>query len=108
MENIRYCLKSQPFFNFYLSISDLIGNKTIRKGSETKNHKLSSGGRTESTQISEEGQPLVLPQDIGSLSPDDVIIIVQGHNTTPIKAKALAYYNFENLKELVVFNDKNE
>jgi type IV secretory pathway TraG/TraD family ATPase VirD4 len=32
---------------------------------------------TESTQISEEGQPLVLPQDIGSLSPDDVIIIVQ-------------------------------
>jgi type IV secretory pathway TraG/TraD family ATPase VirD4 len=27
---------------------------------------------------------------------------------TPIKAKALAYYNFENLKELVVFNDKNE
>jgi type IV secretory pathway TraG/TraD family ATPase VirD4 len=46
--------------------------------------------------------------DIGSLSPDDVIIIVQGHNTTPIKAKALAYYNFENLKELVVFNDKNE
>jgi type IV secretory pathway TraG/TraD family ATPase VirD4 len=34
-------------------------------------HKLSSGGRTESTQISEEGQPLVLPQDIGSLSPDD-------------------------------------
>jgi type IV secretory pathway TraG/TraD family ATPase VirD4 len=45
--------------------SDLIGNKTIRKGSETKNHKLSSGGRTESTQISEEGQPLVLPQDIG-------------------------------------------
>jgi hypothetical protein len=28
--------------------------------------------------------------------------------TTPIKAKALAYYNFENLKELVVFNDKNE
>jgi hypothetical protein len=45
-------------------------------------------------------QPLVLPQDIGSLSPDDVIIIVQGHNTTPIKAKALAYYNFENLKEL--------
>jgi hypothetical protein len=49
-----------------------------------------------------------LPQDIGSLSPDDVIIIVQGHNTTPIKAKALAYYNFENLKELVVFNDKNE
>jgi hypothetical protein len=51
-------------------------------------------------QISEEGQPLVLPQDIGSLSPDDVIIIVQGHNTTPIKAKALAYYNFENLKEL--------
>ena len=89
-------------------ISDLIGNKTIRKGSETKNHKLSSGGRTESTQISEEGQPLVLPQDIGSLSPDDVIIIVQGHNTTPIKAKALAYYNFENLKELVSFNDKNQ
>jgi type IV secretory pathway TraG/TraD family ATPase VirD4 len=41
-------------------ISDLIGNKTIRKGSETKNHKLSSGGRTESTQISEEGQPLVI------------------------------------------------
>jgi hypothetical protein len=41
-------------------ISDLIGNKTIRKGSETKNHKLSSGGRTESTQISEEGQPLAI------------------------------------------------
>jgi type IV secretory pathway TraG/TraD family ATPase VirD4 len=47
-------------------------------------------------------------KDIGSLSPDDVIIIVQGHNTTPIKAKALAYYNFENLKELVSFNNKNQ
>jgi hypothetical protein len=27
---------------------------------------------------------------------------------TPIKAKALAYYNFENLKELVSFNNKNQ
>jgi type IV secretory pathway TraG/TraD family ATPase VirD4 len=46
--------------------------------------------------------------DINVFVIDDVIIIVQGHNTTPIKAKALAYYNFENLKELVSFNDKNQ
>jgi type IV secretion system protein VirD4 len=79
--------------------SDWIGKKTVKKLSISQSNNWKSAGKNKS--ISEEGQPLILPQDIGSLTDDQVIIIAQGHNTSPIMAKTCKYYKISALKKLV-------
>jgi type IV secretion system protein VirD4 len=80
-------------------ISKLIGKKTVKRESISKRMGLTHASKDRS--ISEEGVPLILPQDIGTLTDDQVIIISQGHNTKPIMAKTCKYFKIRAMKKLV-------
>jgi type IV secretion system protein VirD4 len=85
-------------------ISNLIGTETIKKANESRKNKFAGGG-IESVSLSESGEPLIRPQDVGALKSDEVLIIVQGYNTRPIKAKACRWFKVESMKNLVVENE---
>ena len=80
-------------------VSELIGKRTVKRASLNKKTDWKHTGRDQS--ISEEGIPLILPQDIGSLTDNQVIIIVQGFNTRPILAKSCKWFKVESMKRLV-------
>lgn len=80
-------------------VSDIIGKKTVKRESISKRSDWKSGSRDKS--ISKEGVPLILPQEIGSLTDDQVIIIAQGHNTTPIMAKTCKWFEHPQMKKLI-------
>lgn len=85
-------------------ISNLIGTETIKKASESRKNKFAGGG-IESVSLSESGEPLIRPQDVGALKSDEVLIIVQGYNTRPIKAKSCRWFKVDSMKHLVVENE---
>jgi type IV secretion system protein VirD4 len=85
-------------------ISNLIGTETIKKANESRKNKFAGGG-IESVSLSESGEPLIRPQDVGALKSDEVLIIVQGYNTRPIKAKSCRWFKVESMKDLVVENE---
>ena len=80
-------------------VSDIIGKKTVDRESISRRSDWKSASRDKS--ISKEGVPLILPQEIGSLTDDQVIIIAQGHNTTPIMAKTCKWFKHPQMKKLV-------
>lgn len=80
-------------------VSELIGKKTVSKISHSKNRDWKSANINESK--SEEGVPLILPQEIGELTSDQVIIIAQGYNTRPIMAQTCKWYELDAMKKLV-------
>lgn len=84
-------------------VSDIIGKKTVDRESTSKRSDWKSGGKDKS--ISQEGVPLILPQAIGSLTDDQVIIIAQGYNTTPIMAKTCKWFDHPQMKNLII-NEK--
>jgi type IV secretion system protein VirD4 len=85
-------------------ISNLIGTETIKKANESRKNKFAGGG-IESVSLSESGEPLIRPQDVGALKSDEVLIIVQGYNTRPIKAKSCRWFKVDSMKHLVVENE---
>jgi type IV secretion system protein VirD4 len=85
-------------------ISNLIGTETIKKANESRKNKFAGGG-IESVSLSESGEPLIRPQDVGALKSDEVLIIVQGYNTRPIKAKSCRWFKVDSMKNLVVENE---
>ena len=85
-------------------ISNLIGTETIKKANESRKNKFAGGG-IESVSLSESGEPLIRPQDVGALKSDEVLIIVQGYNTRPIKATSCRWFKVESMKNLVVENE---
>lgn len=85
-------------------ISNLIGTETIKKASESRKNKFAGGG-IESVSLSESGEPLIRPQDVGALKSDEVLIIVQGYNTRPIKATSCRWFKVDSMKNLVVENE---
>ncbi len=85
-------------------ISNLIGTETIKKANESRKNKFAGGG-IESVSLSESGEPLIRPQDVGALKSDEVLIIVQGYNTRPIKATSCRWFKIDSMKHLVVENE---
>jgi type IV secretion system protein VirD4 len=85
-------------------ISNLIGTETIKKANESRKNKFAGGG-IESVSLSESGEPLIRPQDVGALKSDEVLIIVQGYNTRPIKATSCRWFKVDSMKHLVVENE---
>ena len=85
-------------------VSDLIGTQTIKKANESRKHKFAGGG-IESVSLSQSAEPLIRPQDVGALKSNEVLIIVQGYNTRPIKAKSCRWFEVESMKGLVVENE---
>lgn len=86
-------------------VSDLIGKKTVKKQSLSKNQSWKNVGGNKS--ISDEGQPLLLPQDVGSLKDSEIVIIAQGYNTRPIMAETCRWFKIPTMKNLVVENTEN-
>lgn len=80
-------------------VSDIIGKKTVERESISKRSDWKSNSRDKS--ISKEGVPLILPQEIGVLTDDQVIIIAQGYNTTPIMAKTCKWFEHPQMKKLI-------
>lgn len=81
-------------------ISDSIGNRTRRK--ITKNQRQASLVGHDTTDVAE-GVPLLLPQEIGSLNRKNkarVLILTQGHMSTPIDAAAPFFFKTPALKRL--------
>lgn len=86
---------TQNNFNTMKKISDLIGKKTDEK--QTTTRQTGQFFSNKSNQLSEEGKPLILPENVGMLKENEVIIISQGHNTTPIKAKSARFFKIREL-----------
>ena len=91
---------TQNNYNTMKMVSDLIGKKTEEKQSTTRQtgQFLSS----KSNQLSQEGKPLILPENVGMLKANEVIIIAQGHNTTPILAKSARFFKIREFKKRCV------
>lgn len=78
-------------------ISKSIGNTTRKKVSFSTPEK----NITRNTSESEEGIPLVLPQEVQSLPAFSVLILVQNHFQTPVLAKAAAWFNDSAMRKRV-------
>ncbi len=90
---------TQNNYNTMKRVSDLIGKYTEERENITKQEGKFFGSK--SRQKSKEGKNLILPENIGALKQDEVIIIAQGYNTTPILAKPAYYKNIATMKKLV-------
>lgn len=75
-----------------------IGNKTVMRESKSHNSKDIVGG---SVSKSEEGIPLLKPQDIQSLAKRKLLILAQNHFQTPIIADAAYYGKHPQMKKIV-------
>ena len=95
---------TQNNYNTMRRISELIGKQTKTKTTETRQKNQLFADK--SNQISEEGQALILPQDVGSLKDNEVIIITQGYNTQPIKAKTAKYYEIKQMRKLALMPEQ--
>jgi type IV secretory pathway TraG/TraD family ATPase VirD4 len=76
--------------------SRAIGNMTVKRKSVSGRHILD-----ESKSISEEGIPLVRPQQLTSLSQGELIILRQGSFQTPVKARCAFYFKEPQLNKIV-------
>lgn len=88
---------TQNNYNTMERVSKLVGKKTEDKVSRSNQHGQFIGSK--SNQVSQEGKSLVLPENVGTLKPNEVIIIIQGFNTTPILAKSARYFKVREFKK---------
>ncbi len=75
-------------------ISKSIGSKTRKKITFSTPEK----NLTRNTSESEEGIPLVLAQEVMSLPAFHILLLMQNHFETPVKAKAAAWFKDDNMK----------
>lgn len=73
------------------AFSDLVGNKTDFRISESSNKKTTTGSGSISKSL--EGVHLLTPQDFLNLEKDKCIILAQGFYATPIEANIPWYFN---------------
>ena len=78
-------------------MSDWIGKSTRKKKSLSKKD-LSL---VASNSISDEGVPLILPQDFMNQGKNEIVILASGHHERPIKAKVSWWFKDETMKKLV-------
>lgn len=79
-------------------VSDFIGPRTVEKVSTNQQ---AGWFKPKNKSVSNEAQPLILPQDIGSLTDDQVIITAQGFAKIPIMAKTCKWFEHPQMKKLV-------
>ena len=92
-------------------ISKLIGNKTdVRKSSSksTSSRQLQNSSSGVSKSLSQEGVPLVTPQDILNLNKKTCFIVSQGYSAFPIKAKVAYYFKDRYFQSLLKVNYEKE
>ena len=78
-------------------MSEWIGKSTRKKKSLSKKD-LSL---VASNSISDEGVPLILPQDFMNQGKNEIIILASGHHERPIKAKVAWWFKDKNMRNLV-------
>jgi type IV secretion system protein VirD4 len=78
-------------------ISKSIGNKTRKKMTFSTPEK----NITRNVSEGEEGVPLVLPQEVMSLPAFEILLLVQSHFETPIRARAAAWFKDKGLSARV-------
>ena len=78
--------------------SKMLGKTTVEKISTNQQ---AGWFKPKNKSFSKEGQPLILPQEIGSLTSDQLIISTQGFAEIPIMAKTCKWYKHPQMKKLV-------
>ena len=88
-------------------ISKSIGKFTRKKTS----HSSQSGSMSKNTSESDEGVPLILPQEIMSLPFGEILVCAQGNFQTPVKCNAALFFKIPSLQQAIKnssWNEKNK
>jgi type IV secretion system protein VirD4 len=78
-------------------ISKSIGKFTRKKTS----HSSQSGSMSKNTSESDEGVPLILPQEIMSLPFGEILVCAQGNFQTPVKCNAALFFKIPSLQQAI-------
>ncbi|PCH54392.1 MAG: hypothetical protein COC22_00225 [Flavobacteriaceae bacterium] len=96
-------VKSSCAFNIFTAQTDDVLNEKISKNTgnftDIKTTESKSNGKI-STSKSEEKKPLILPQEVGSLPPGEMILHVQGFRDRPIRGQLALFYKNEVMKKM--------